>query len=121
MASLRTRLMRLEARLPLRGEHSDYLAAQVKVSFLLAFLSAAIPDTRQPLAAHFARMFGLPDAPAMRALLRGEDAQTIARERYGPTWREDMEATAAASAAALEAAHGSAWEAQIKAIFEGRR
>jgi hypothetical protein len=88
---------------------------------IFAFVRAAFPDSRDCMAAHFAQIFGLPDAPAFRALLQGQPLVDIAQDRYGKTWKPEMEATAAAAAVHCQNAHGPEWPEKFLAIWCGGR
>ncbi len=86
---------------------------------LIAFVRAAFPDSRDCVAAHLARVFGLPDELAFRAFLQRQPLVEIARARYGIAWQTKMEATAAAAGVNCQAVHGVDWAAKFVALWAG--
>ena len=121
MSRLNKRVTRLEAR---RAVVSPPVAAAVarhqrRMTGLAAFIDEAFPDRRDCIAYHVAHIFGLPDSKAMRAYLRGESLEEIARARYGTDWRAEAEATGVAAAVHCQAEHGSGWQAKFLAIWQG--
>ena len=120
--NIRSRLERLERavgsqitpeRLAVQARHEK------RMTELIVFIDAAIPDRRECIAHHVAQIMGLPDSKAYRDLLQRQPLEDIARERYGEDWEANLETTAAAAAVHYEAAHGPDWQGKFVAIWQG--
>ena len=120
--NIRNRLERLERavgsqitpeRLAVQARHEK------RMTELIVFIDAAIPDRRECIAYHVAQILGLPDAPAFRAHLGGRSLGAIARDTYGENWQAEMKATMANAAVHYEAAHGPDWQGKFVAIWQG--
>jgi hypothetical protein len=74
MTNTKKQLTTLEAQHPAasQADADAYTHHQRRSAELSAFVKAAFPESRDCVAGHLAHILGLPDAPAFRALLRGQ-------------------------------------------------
>ena len=123
MSDLERRIIRLEAQRRVASASAEdaakYARHQRRMTGLAAFIDEAFPDGRDCVAHHVAKILGLPDAPALRAHLKGQSLEEIARARYGTDWWAEMEATGVAAAVHCEAAHGSGWQGKFMVLWQG--
>ena len=122
MNDLSRRISRLEALRPIASpsDTATVIRHQRRMAGFKAFVLAAFPGSNDCVAFHVARVLGLPDSPALSALLQRapRDPEAIARDRYGEDWRAKMQATAAEAAVRCEAAHGSDWQDKFAEIWQ---
>jgi hypothetical protein len=127
MTDLERRIARLEAHHQVSSvsaeDAAEYARQQRWLEDLNAFVRAAFPESRDCVAHHVAQIMGLPDSKAYRDLLQRQprDLEAIARDRFGKTWKADMETTAAAAAVHCQNAHGPEWPEKFLAIWCGGR
>ena len=123
MTDLLRRIIRLEAHHQVTSTSAEdaakYARYEGRMVDLSAFVRAAFPESNECVAHYVALILGLPDSPAMRAHLKGQPLEAIARDRYGANWRSELEATAAEAAAHCQTAHGPTWPATLAAIWAG--